>query len=869
MGIASPQKKCDIQASDVRYQVSGPIPDSRFPIPDFRFPIPDMRKLFVVLGILLSVGTWTPAYPPDVVVKDDLTEQQAMDLLLELMVNNARWVETQFVDTSHLYPNTGYFCNAGDAANQGNRTNNNYALMYALLYKELPDDQYPLDGPYKQNLKEKAVKAIRFAIFTHDSNGVNIADKPWVTTHWQSSFYTGPLLLAAHFLWDSLDDEAKAAALNLAVAQGDKAVNRPPGSYLVGNTQAEENAWDTNGPSIASNLFPDHPNAAAWREAAIKYAMTAVARKADWQDTTLVDGRPANEWFEGKWNIFDDYSLENHNMFHPMYLESPAKCISASVAHFAYFGNEVPDGFKYNIDKIYRNGLAAVTLPTGQWAFPQGCDWQLLLMCQSAALAYQAIMFQDEGARLMETRLLQLAIERQKDSGDGRLVRDGDASVYGREGAEMEGLLTAYLLHRYLGDWPEQTTIKNWNDFVNKYDKVFSFMNGEVLTRQNQNRFSSISWGSPTNTRFFGHIIPNSDGYLHEGYVTHPNLPNVFGQVGVNGAIAAKTAGEHVETISGDSFSSVGYVNEGTALRRYVAMTSLPDNAVVLMDVLRATGDANVTVNDVLPLSFQTDRTTGLKKKIETSDNAVETFDAGPELEVGTVNKVYIGDWVRVDDHTSVILDKSRTIRFGNRVKSSQIFGSTLKFGAETGNFSAADTVSKAVNVVLSNVGKPEMLAVKNSIKPIVMPNGWLGLLLKDTDGREYFIVNNFYGEDGTGTFHYTGPFGTPVILQHSSIDGNGDCTLELAEGPTATYYAPLDKWVKVNGTGVIRVINCENESKFCLRNDGGATVSVDITFTKNGAVVGRKTGILVASGACYEISLIDGNTVKATRVPF
>jgi len=844
-----------------------------------------MKKILsIVLGTLLSFPLWTgiphaQAYSPEVVIQDDLTEQQAMDILLKLMVNNAQWVETQFRDTGNLYPNTGYFCDAGDAANQGNRTNNNYALMYALLYQELPNSQYPMDGQYKQNLKEKSIKAIRYALFTHDSNGVNIDNKPWKTAGWQSSFYAGPLLLAARMMWDYLDDEAKAAALNVAVAQGDKAVNRPPGSYLVGNTQAEENAWDTNGPSIAYNLFPDHPRAAAWREAAIKYAMAAVARKADLQDTTLVDGKPASEWFGGIWNIFNDYSLENHNMFHPMYLESPAKCIAASAAQFAYCGNEVPEGFKYNLDKIFKNGLVAVTLPTGQWAFPQGCDWQLLLMCQTATLAYQAIVFQDEGARLLESRLLQLALERQKDSGDGRLVRDGDASIYGREGAEMEGLLTAYLLHRYLGKWPEQKTIRNWNDFVDQYDRVFSFMNGTVLTRQNRNRFTSISWGSPTNNYFFGHIVPNSNNYLHEGHVIHPNLPNAFGRIALEGKVPIRSAGAHVEKIGTDSFSSVGYVREGkdkesNDIERYVAMTSLPGNAVVLMDVIRATGDVNVTANHVLPISFQTDRTTGIKKTIETSADGSETFDVGPwnppaigSLE-GSASKTYTGDWVMVDDgNITVILDKSRNIFFGDRVFSSRIYGSTLKFGAETGTVSAGDTVSKAVNVVLSNVSKQEMLTVKNNITYLTMPDGWQGLLLKDTDGREYAIVNNFYGGDGTATFNYTGKFGTPVILQGSSIDNAGHCTLTLTGGTMSTYYTPLDQWVKVNGTGIIKVVNIDDENKFYIHNDGKATVSVDITFTKDGVPVGSRTGCLAANGASYEVSLVGGRTVVVTSV--
>jgi len=295
---------------------------------------------------------------------------------------------------------------------------------------------------------------------------------------------------------------------------------------------------------------------------------------------------------------------------------------------------------------------------------------------------------------------------------------------------------------------------------------------------------------------------------------------------------------------------------------------------VVLMDVIRATGDVNVTANHVLPISFQTDRTTGIKKTIETSADGSETFDVGPwnppaigSLE-GSASKTYTGDWVMVDDgNITVILDKSRNIFFGDRVFSSRIYGSTLKFGAETGTVSAGDTVSKAVNVVLSNVSKQEMLTVKNNITYLTMPDGWQGLLLKDTDGREYAIVNNFYGGDGTATFNYTGKFGTPVILQGSSIDNAGHCTLTLTGGTMSTYYTPLDQWVKVNGTGIIKVVNIDDENKFYIHNDGKATVSVDITFTKDGVPVGSRTGCLAANGASYEVSLVGGRTVVVTSV--
>lgn len=148
--------------------------------------------LALVILLMCIFPTSVLAFDNAPEIQDVMSEEAYMELVLQMLVENQVYAETQFHDTEERYPNTGHFGHGGPKAGQGIRGTNNYALLYAFLYNELPESDYPSDGAYKQNLKEKAVKAICYGLFTHNSVKIMKCTSNngyWGPDDWQSSLH--------------------------------------------------------------------------------------------------------------------------------------------------------------------------------------------------------------------------------------------------------------------------------------------------------------------------------------------------------------------------------------------------------------------------------------------------------------------------------------------------------------------------------------------------------------------------------------------------------------------------------------------------------------------------------------------------------
>ena len=155
-------------------------------------------------------------------------------------------------------------------------------------------------------------------------------------------------------------------------------------------------------------------------------------------------------------------------------------------------------------------------------------------------------------------------------------------------------------------------------------------------------------------------VTPSSDKYSDNKYITHPNLPNIVGSMSIVGTSADKAYITHKNYTVGEKFanglyagfSSIGKLSEnGGAVSRYIAMTALPSNAVIVMDSTVAERNLQIAAGYVVPISFrqilfQDRKRQSLLRRIKTALPQV--------LELTK----YEGSYVLVDNHTSVILDK-------------------------------------------------------------------------------------------------------------------------------------------------------------------------------------------------------------------
>ena len=799
-----------------------------------------------------------------------VSEIALMNAYLEMILEHKQYADTLFTDTSDQAEGTGFFGNGGG---QKMRTSNNYTLYYAFLFTELHGTKYlPEDGavhPVIQNkeeflreVKEKALAGIRYGVYTHNSvkkmetipQMATDQEKWWGPNNWQSSLYANSLLLAASFMWDHIDENLKKDIEKICESEGDRAVRTNPRNYVPGNTGAEENAWDTNGPALAYNLFPNHKKASSWNESAIKFAMNTFSREMDKQDKTKIDGKPVSEWLTTV-NIFDDYSLENHNILHPVYLMSPLISFADSAVAYAYHGREIPAAFTYNVKEVADNVLKKLVYPTGEWAYPNGCDWTMILPGKSEAFAYLSVMFNDPEARLLEERSVKMAMERQNLTGDGRFVDIADIGIE-REAVNVKRIIYSYLIHKYIGNQPAKSI--SWDEFIESNKGTLTYLDGYVVTNNSQNRFASISWKN----KYMGLITPNSDGYLENGYVTHPNLPNIVGSFAVTSSQEGRSYGLHKTYMVGEElnsglypgFSSLGYLlDNGGDITRYISMTVLPTNAVIVMDNTVAERDLNIRSGYVVPLSFQTDITSGLMKNIYT-EKGKDAFEAGQRI-----HKEYRSSYVNVDNHTGVILDKPMYIQFGDYKISSGIGGSTMKFLIEPGKFNKGENINSSTFVIYSNVKNNRLLDLQKEISYLALPKGWQGLVVKDTDNVCYYVVNNFYGEEGN--YEIEGEDFAPLILEEITVKGK-EARIKLKEG-MASYTGVLSKYLKTDGQEV-SVRNSAKSNVFYVKNPGSGKVTVTVKFDIKGKTSEKKFAI--NGGETYMVSY-EGGKIKEKKI--
>ena len=122
----------------------------------------------------------------------------------------------------------------------------------------------------------------------------------------------------AWFLWSDLPDDLRESVRRVVAHEADRIAGSEPPHQLRSDAKAEENAWNSQILSVGVLLSPADVRRAGWEKAHQQWVLSSFLRPADEQNDALVDGRPVREPFTGA-NLFDDFTLENHNLVHSDY----------------------------------------------------------------------------------------------------------------------------------------------------------------------------------------------------------------------------------------------------------------------------------------------------------------------------------------------------------------------------------------------------------------------------------------------------------------------------------------------------------------------------------------------------------------------
>lgn len=573
-----------------------------------------------------------------------LSEQEILRTYTALIEDACRFAKHSWKSSS-FDPNAGYWGDGVSVGNGGIRTTASMLLASGALLKY--DDGLAADE--RRDLLEKSTATLRYVTSTHVTGTQKCTDnKQWGATEkfgsesWQSGMWTGTLSFGAWLIWERLDRPLQQAFERLVASECDILSRRQPPNGLWLDTKAEENGWEVPCLVLGELMFPSHPNAPAWHEAALRYMMNVLCTEADKQDATLVDGRPVSQWVKGA-NLQPDFTLENHSIFHPSYVGCSCYFLTQAVMYYTYGGKRVPQAATHHLMDTWKM-FRTIILPWGEAAYPQGMDWELHGLTFMNLYASLATHNKDAFAAHMEQSTLQYKRAWQK-MAQGDLALAGSPFGIGRHAIDAEQAAYGLLAHKVFGPAVAEMTARETaaqEQGVREYPYV------DFVAHRTQEKFASFSWKN----RIMGVLIPTAEGHGDNPNFTVPIPSGFVGAFELTPPAVSKPSvidHSHVRTVDGFETSGTLLLNGGR-LKQTLKMISVGSQTVVYEDRVVALSDVVVQGERGVPIGIENDSITGGTRVVSSRDGQT-IFDWKKPRSPVDIS----GSWVNIDGRMAVV----------------------------------------------------------------------------------------------------------------------------------------------------------------------------------------------------------------------
>ncbi len=459
----------------------------------------------------------------------------------------------------------------------GIRPNAATAKGLALMVRLLPAEAFPADFTRAQ-ARAGALSLVRYLVRTHGAGNETCADgKPW-RNQWQSAYWAALTGEACWLLWDDLSPAERWLAARMICDEADRFVGVTPPAEVNGNTNAEENAWNSQVVSLAYNLFPGHPRNTTWRETAIRWIASSFATSRDVTSDVEVDGRPLKNWLTAP-NIHDDFTLENHNRVHPDYMAC-TYLLTAQVPVYAWGGNKAPAAIHRNVEAINAI-IKRLATPDGSVIYPNGQDWGLHRNIDW--LEYHgtmAVLYGDRQSAALLRRSLAAVRQMAARTPAGPIYLPGETKLSSDQHMTLEYAAHTYALMAQLGEGPEPLPdAQVWRELAGS--RVFA--TGRFGLARTPDAIATFSWGA----QVMGQVLP-----LREDLLLSPETRGLVGHVAVDGLPREAPVAKQVAVAPlAEGFGVTGVIDRGAgAAEQRFGFLALPDGRAVYVDRLAATG---------------------------------------------------------------------------------------------------------------------------------------------------------------------------------------------------------------------------------------------------------------------------------------
>jgi hypothetical protein len=453
------------------------------------------------------------------------------------------------------------------------RPNTGVIAVFAFLYRFGPYDEKIVGVSRAELLEKYIVPMMRYIAATHRTGPRPTSDRKKWGDHWQSAYWAQMLGRSAWWIWDDLPDDLRESVRRIVAYEAQRFVDKKPPHNLVGDTKAEENAWNSTIFDIAVLLMPSDPRRPVWEKEFQRWAMSSYLRPADERSQAIVDGRPVSEQFSGA-NLYDDFTLENHGIVHPDYMGCFALTLCCAT-DYALTGRRAPDALSHNAREVYQN-LKWFYLADGGCVYPNGEDWDLFgSTCDMELPALMAAYLQDADAFSLLKQCLTNGEKMQARDPQGAFFEDRETVYPGAQHLVGEALAR---------DWLTLQTAKQIVDRPQPLLGVKRLDVGKVILHRTPKAVHTLSWGAVV----MAQCVP-----WRMDRVVSPDQRDGVGQIRLKNdkkVLPVKLVSADVKD-SADGFTVKLTVEHGDAVRAELQFRSNADGTFVIREKLTALRD--------------------------------------------------------------------------------------------------------------------------------------------------------------------------------------------------------------------------------------------------------------------------------------
>ena len=747
-----------------------------------------------------------PVYSPTegIVTSDFVGETQMKHDLLQMLANFATYMKNDFETSTGLFMGES----TGNSNEAGVRTNADLSMICAFLVKYGKDKvKLPEDVTW-EDLETMAMKSLVFAYSTHKANRLKTCNDGnyWGSTSanehvWESSLWAMSVAYSAFFQWDNLTRAQRNYIYQLLKAECNYELERSIPTGYVGDTKAEENGWEADVLAVTLGLFPDDPLAPKWFQRLREFAINSYSQKDDATNNTVIDPdydqTTIASLYRGQ-NLYDDYTLQNHNYFHTSYQnvviqELGEAALALKLFQKTLYGEEMwkTNALMHNNDRVMQEVLYWLALADGELAMPNGNDWSLVLYDQITSYSTNACFLRDPHALMLENLAYKMIKARQTTTTDGSWLLRPDVGAR-RMGVEAHRVMMSFLMHEVLST--ADLTPTKWDDFNSQYAEAKVFNTQNIVRAATDSRFTCFSWSTGIDNgegSYTGYIAANS---VDKNKIIVPfranNTGNFLGWYDVQGKDTNATPViPGFYQLQGNSYVMNGELNTNDAtLNNRFALYSTPGNAVIYIDYVRANADATINAEKGGLMAISVDELTKTKRTLYYPDYSAD-FDClcytHKQLD-GSTFTILPGPWVNVDDAISIVNTCGKSFAFGEKANNNSIMTAKLygSFNNEVRKVKKDDVVDCRAIAYYINMTAEETNSFFSHVEQLKTPEGWNGVIVPDGSGASdyYMLLSNFDSDQPCELTAINCSTGKPVFTTATNISEQGATATFVAE---------------------------------------------------------------------------------------